>query len=43
MLKSGCLGEEEKKKAGMAGWPEWATAHFLVSVATEKVCRDKAS
>ena len=25
---------EKKKRAGMAGWPEWSTAHFLVSVAT---------
>ena len=27
----------------MARWPEWATAHFLVSVVIKKVCRDKAS
>ena len=26
----------------MAGWLEWAPAHFLVSAATEKVSSDKA-
>ena len=32
--------EEERKKG--AGWPEWATAHFLVFIAIEKVCHDRA-
>ena len=45
MLKLGCFGEKGRRKekgSWMAGWPEWATAHFLVSVVTEKVCRDWA-
>ena len=43
-LKLGCFGEKERRKENReldGRMARMATAHFLVSVTTEKVCHDK--